>query len=205
MALMEKAIFIDKDGTLIENIPFNSDPEKIKLFPDAGEALKLLKEKAFKLIVITNQPGIALGYFKKEALEDVRRRLQLLLERYQVQLDGFYYCPHDIKGCISPYSIDCPCRKPKPGMLLQAAQDMDIDLSKSWMLGDILHDVEAGTAAGCRTVLVDRGNETEWQWNEYRVPTFTARQLKEAAVRIVKEEEQHKSGWKNETGIEETR
>ena len=83
-----------------------------------------------------------------------------------------YYCPHYPDGKIQKYKIECDCRKPKPGLILQAAREHDIDLSNSWMIGDILNDVEAGNRAGCKTILLDNGNETEWIWNEIRTPAF---------------------------------
>lgn len=182
---MNKAVFLDKDGTLIEDVPYNIDPDKIKLYPEVGKALKHLKKAGFKLVVISNQAGVAKGYFKEEDLEEVEKLLGKMLEQYNVVLDGFYYCPHHQEGLIARYTKDCACRKPKAGMILQAATDLEIDLTRSWMLGDILNDVEAGKRAGCKTILVDRGNETEWVINEMRKPDFTVKDLKEAAKKII--------------------
>lgn len=182
---MNKAVFLDKDGTLIEDVPYNIDPDKIKLYPEVGKALKHLKKAGFKLVVISNQAGVAKGYFKEEDLEEVEKLLGKMLEQYNVVLDGFYYCPHHQEGLIARYAKDCACRKPKAGMILQAATDLEIDLTRSWMLGDILNDVEAGKRAGCKTILVDRGNETEWVINEMRKPDFTVKDLKEAAKEII--------------------
>lgn len=181
---MNKAIFIDKDGTLIEDVPYNIDPDKIKLYPEVGSALKHLKKAGFRLVVISNQAGVAKGLFKEEDLEEVEKVLAKMLERYNVVLDSFYYCPHHIEGKVEEYAIDCSCRKPKAGLLTKAAADLNIELSKSWMLGDILNDVEAGNRAGCKTILIDRGNETEWLINEYRKPDFTVKDMKEASKKI---------------------
>jgi D-glycero-D-manno-heptose 1,7-bisphosphate phosphatase len=188
---MNKAVFIDKDGTLVEDIPYNIDPSLITLTPGAKEALVLLKSKGFLLIVISNQSGIARGYFKEVDLEKVKNRLQEMLAPHDVQLDGIFFCPHHPDGVISNYAISCDCRKPKPGMILCAAEAFEIDLSRSWMIGDILHDVESGNRAGCKTILIDNGNETEWILSEYRKPTAVANNLTEAAEKIIVHEHAH--------------
>jgi histidinol-phosphate phosphatase family protein len=107
-----------------------------------------------------------------------------LLLHEQLALDGFYFCPHHPEGTVAPWSIECHCRKPLPGLLLKAAHEHGIDLRASWMVGDILHDVEAGNRAGCRTILIDNGNETEWRLGPRRVPTRMAPDLYTAAVLI---------------------
>lgn len=184
-----KAVFLDKDGTLIEDVPFNVNPHKIKLYPGVGEALAMLQAEGYKLIVITNQSGIALGYFDEPQIDGVIDTLAQLLQPYGVKLDGFYYCPHHTHGKIEAYTIECNCRKPKPGMIRQAALEMGIDLAKSWMVGDILNDVEAGNRAGCNTILVDNGNETEWTLGGERMPTYIVDNLKQAVEKIRKHED----------------
>lgn len=176
-----KAVFLDKDGTLIENVPYNVDPDKIQLCQGAAAGLQLLHAANYKLIVITNQSGIARGYFQEPELIAVERRLQTLLAAVKVPLSGFYYCPHHPDGHVSPYAIACHCRKPQPGLLYQAAAAQSIDLAQSWFVGDILNDVEAGRSAGCRTILVDNGNETEWQLSPQRLPHHLVSNLHEAA------------------------
>ncbi|MBD2091732.1 HAD family hydrolase [Microcoleus sp. FACHB-1515] len=178
---MNRAIFLDKDGTLIEDVPYNVDPDRIRLCQGAIEGLRSLHAVGYKLIVISNQSGIARGYFPARALMNVEQRLQKLLD---VSLSGFYYCPHHPGGTVDEFAIECDCRKPKPGMLLQAAKDHDIDLARSWFIGDILNDVEAGRTAGCRTILIDNGNETEWILKRSRLPNHIVANLTEAA-RIV--------------------
>jgi histidinol-phosphate phosphatase family protein len=179
-----RAIFLDKDGTLIENVPYNVDPDQIQLAWLAGPALQMFQQMGYQLFVVSNQAGIAKGYFTEASLEPVQRRLGELLAQYGVTLNGFYYCPHSPDGVINRYAIDCTCRKPMPGMLQRAAQEHDIDLSRSWMIGDILHDVEAGRRAGCKTVLIDNGNETEWEMGPQRTPHLTAPNLYTAARMI---------------------
>lgn len=181
---MKKAIFLDKDGTLIDDAPWNVAPQRITLGRGAGPALRLLARLDFRLFVVTNQAGIAFGRFRETAMQDVSERLHALLRDEQLTLDGVYYCPHHPDGHVARYATDCHCRKPMPGMLLKAAHEHGIDLRASWMIGDILHDVEAGNRAGCRTILLDNGNETEWRLGPRRIPTRMAPDLYTAAVLI---------------------
>jgi D,D-heptose 1,7-bisphosphate phosphatase len=179
-----KAIFLDKDGTLVDDLPYNAEPQRITLCSGAGAALRLLSRLDYRLFVVTNQAGIAFGRFGEAAMNAVHDRLQDLLFREQLTLDGFFYCPHHPDGSVAVYACDCHCRKPMPGLLLRAATEHGIDLRSSWMIGDILHDVEAGNRAGCRTVLIDNGNETEWRLGPRRIPTRMAPDLYAAAVLI---------------------
>jgi D-glycero-D-manno-heptose 1,7-bisphosphate phosphatase len=176
-----RAVFLDKDGTLVEDIPYNVDPELLTLTWQAGPALQLFQQSGYALFVVTNQPGIAKGLFAEAALERVERRLSGLLAQYGVVLSGFYYCPHSPDGTVSGYAMSCGCRKPLPGMLFRAASEHGIDLARSWMIGDILHDVEAGRRAGCQTALIDNGHETEWMMTAQRTPHMTAPNLYVAA------------------------
>lgn len=178
---MNKAVFIDKDGTLITDVPYNVDPVRVALEEHAGQALQTLKKNEYYLIVISNQSGVAKGFFSEADLQQVNSEIQRRLRDYHVQIDAFYYCPHLQDGIVEEYAVDCNCRKPKPGLLMQAAKDFDIDVSKSWMIGDILNDVEAGNDAGCKTILLDNGNETEWLITEKRLPHYRADNLQEAA------------------------
>lgn len=182
--MLSKAVFLDKDGTLIKNVPYNVDPELIRLTDGALEALRLLQAGGYKLIVVSNQSGIARGLFDEEDLLPVETRLQRLLSAAYVSLDDFYYCPHHPAGVVPQYARQCSCRKPKPGMLFNAADDHQINLAESWLIGDILHDVEAGNLAGCKTILVDNGNETEWRLTDDRQPEFIVKNLFLAAYLI---------------------
>jgi D-glycero-D-manno-heptose 1,7-bisphosphate phosphatase len=182
---MQRAVFLDKDGTLVIDVPYNVDPQKIKLAPYATDALKLLQDQGYQLIVISNQSGIARGYFTEADIGPVIMKIDELLQPAKVNLQDFYYCPHHEHGAVADYAIACNCRKPQPGMLLKAAREHDIDLSNSWMIGDILDDMEAGKKAGCRTILINNGNETEWLLLAERKPTFIVNDLKEAAEMIL--------------------
>ncbi len=180
-----KAIFLDKDGTLVDNLPYNVDPRLITLCCGAGAALRLLARFDYRFFVVSNQDGIAHGRFGASAMAGVERRLADLLFREHLTLDGFYFCPHHPGGKVEAYALECTCRKPMPGMLTQAAREHQIDLAASWMVGDILHDVEAGNRAGCRTLLIDNGNETEWRLGPRRIPTRIAPDLYVAALHII--------------------
>lgn len=175
---------MDKDGTLIVDVPFNVNPDLIRLQDHAIEGLKRMKQLGYELILISNQSGVARGYFEESALRQVEQKIRELLAEHDFTLDAFYYCPHHPQGSVERYAIDCPSRKPQPGMILKAAQDREIDLAKSWMIGDILHDIEAGNRAGCRTILIDNGNETEWMMNDFNHADFTVRTINDAATKI---------------------
>jgi D-glycero-D-manno-heptose 1,7-bisphosphate phosphatase len=182
---MAKAIFLDKDGTLIPDIPYNVNPDLITIVPDAIEGLKQLSAEGYLLIIISNQAGVARGYFTEDKLPAVEQRIKQLLEKQGVKLSAFYYCPHHPEGTVSRYTDDCYCRKPQPGMLLKAARDHNIDLPSSWMIGDILNDVEAGNRAGSKTVLINNGNETEWIAGTLRSPTYISNSINQAAEDIL--------------------
>lgn len=180
-----RAVFLDKDGTLIEDVPYNVDPELLHLTQGAVEGLHVLHTAGYPLIVITNQSGVARGYFPESALVAVEERLRQLLAEVDIPLAGFYYCPHHPDGVVANYAIACSCRKPEPGLLIHAADSHGIDLRESWFIGDILNDVEAGRRAGCRTILIDNGNETEWQMSAQRSPHYVVSDLVEAAQVIM--------------------
>lgn len=184
---LRKAVFIDKDGTLIPDVPYNVNPQYITLAEGVVAGLKMLSQKGFLFIIISNQAGVAHGYFHIDALEGVKEKVSQLLAQENIPLAGFYFCPHHSKAEVEEYKVDCECRKPKPGMILQAAKDFNIDLSKSWMIGDILNDVEAGNAAGCRSILIDNGGETEWILTKERTPDRTVKNFKEAAEWITQQ------------------
>ena len=183
MAVTRAAVFLDKDGTLVHDVPYNVDADRIVLVPGAGEALRLMQASGFALIVVTNQPGVAEGRFPAAALRRVRGRIEALLAPYEVALTGFYFCPHAPARSAEP---PCGCRKPQPGLLQRAAARHALDLAASWMVGDILDDVEAGRRAGCRTALVDCGNETEWVLSAWRLPDIVAADLGTAARLITR-------------------
>ncbi len=182
---MRRAVFLDKDGTLVENVPYNVEPERIRLTQGAGIATRALADAGFDLVVVSNQSGVARGLFSERSLVDVEVRIRQLLSDDGVAIAGFYWCPHHPHGSVAAYAVPCDCRKPAPGLLQRAARDLGIALEHSWMVGDILDDVDAGHRAGCRSVLVDNGGETEWVLSPERTPDIVTSDLEQAARTIV--------------------
>ena len=178
-----RALFLDRDGTLVHARHYPSRPEELVLYDGIGPDLRALQAAGFRLVVITNQSGIARGYFSEGDLGLMHDHLAVELARFGVRLDGVYFCPHHPDGVIPELALRCECRKPQPGMLVQAAADLDLDLERSWFVGDILDDVEAGNRAGCRTILVDLGTEAP-PAAPLRRPDFVARDTAHA-LRIV--------------------
>lgn len=185
MPANHRAVFLDKDGTLVENVPYNVDPARLVMTPGALAGLRLLHEAGYLLIVISNQSGVARGYFTEAALMPIMQQLQTTFDQAKITLSGFYYCPHHPQGVVSSYAVECNCRKPQPGLLYKAAHEHTINLQQSWFIGDILHDVAAGRSAGCRTILLDNGNETEWQLSRHCLPHHLVSNLFEAAKVIL--------------------
>ena len=157
--MSDRALFLDRDGTLVEPRHYPSRPEDLILSADVGPELRALQSAGFRVVVITNQSGIARGYFTEPDLHRMHDHLADQLTEFGVRIDAVYFCPHHPDGAIAELAVACECRKPEPGMLLRAANDLNLDLTRSWFVGDILDDVEAGNRAGCRTVLVDLGTE----------------------------------------------
>lgn len=172
-------IFVDKDGTLVENVPYNVDPALLRFQPGVLQALAALASSGFAIVVVTNQSGVARGYFTCAQLGDLRDALaSRLAEEAGVRLKGFQFCPHEPDAQGRPA---CPCRKPMPGLLLEASRLYGIDLKRSWMIGDTLDDVEAGRRAGCKTILYDSGGETLWRAAPLRRPWRRTTDWAEAA------------------------
>ncbi|HEX5125532.1 MAG TPA: HAD family hydrolase [Rhodocyclaceae bacterium] len=179
-----QAIFLDKDGTLLVDAPYNVEPTNMVLADGAAQALALLGDLGAPLAVISNQAGVALGKFSEKQLGAVHDRLAELFKECGAKLAGFYYCPHHPDGSVPRYAMACDCRKPAPGLLWRAAEDLGVGMENCWMVGDILDDVEAGRRAGCNTILIDNGNETEWFVNDLRRPRHVVRNMHEAAALI---------------------
>lgn len=154
----QKAVFIDRDGTINKYVGFLRNIDSFELLPEVAEAIKIINNSEYLTIVVTNQPVIARGELTVEELQEIHNKMETLLGNKGAYIDAIYYCPHHpdkgFKGEIKELKVECDCRKPKPGMLLKAAQDFNIDLMSSWMIGDSERDIKAGKAAGCRTVLL---------------------------------------------------
>ncbi len=182
------AIFLDRDGTINEDVNFLSSPEQLVLIENSAEAIREANELGLKVIVFTNQSGIARGYFTEEDLHKIHKRLDELLAERGAKIDAYYYCPHHPTKGEGEYKIECECRKPKDGMLQRASREQNIDLKKSFVIGDRCIDVQAGKTAGATTILVLTGHgkeEYEKCKSENFEPDFVAENLKEA-IEIIK-------------------
>ena len=178
MMKAKKAIFLDRDGTICEDVNYLARPEQLKLFPFAAQAVRLLNENGFIVILITNQSGIARGFFDENALREIHEKLVSELAEQNAKLDAIYFCPHN--------SVDnCACRKPKTGMIEQAAKDFSIDLKNSWMIGDKRIDVETGFRAGTKTALVLTGYGQKDIQQLERKPDIIAESLFETVEKII--------------------
>jgi D-glycero-D-manno-heptose 1,7-bisphosphate phosphatase len=152
--MSNKAIFLDRDDTIIEDPGYINSPDQVKLLPFASSAVADFRKMGYKLVVISNQSGVARGIITEQALSQIHEKLKQLLGEQNAYLDRIYYCPYHPDGIIQKYRKDSDWRKPKPGMLLAAAKEMNLNLSDSWMVGNTYQDVAAGKAAGCRTILI---------------------------------------------------
>lgn len=177
------AVFLDKDGTLLVDVPYNADPALVRWQPGACEALASLQQAGYALVVVSNQSGLARGRFSAAQFERLRASIaRRLSAEAGVRLTDFVFCPHAPRADGSPA---CVCRKPQPLMLRHAAAEHGLDLKRSWMVGDTLDDVEAGRRAGCRTILYDSGGETLWQTGPERTPHARQRHWAEVARTIL--------------------
>jgi D-glycero-D-manno-heptose 1,7-bisphosphate phosphatase len=154
---MRPAVFLDRDGTLIEERGYLDRLDSIEPFPSTPEALRLLKDAGYALVVVTNQAGVARGFFDEPFVQEAHRHLAALLARHGIVLDGYYYCPHHPEGMVDTYRRACRCRKPGPGMVEQAAADLDLDVARSFVIGDKWLDIELAKNAGARGILVRTG------------------------------------------------
>jgi D-glycero-D-manno-heptose 1,7-bisphosphate phosphatase len=182
------AVFIDRDGSINEDIGYVSRPSELVIYPWAAEAIRLVNQSGMKAIVITNQSGIARGLYTEETLHQIHQRLREELHREGARIDAFYYCPHHPRIGDNRYRQTCVCRKPQPGMLFQAAREQGIDLHRSYLIGDKSSDMNAATNAGAKGVLVLTGYGREtcddpelWPCE----PAFVATDLLEAVKRIL--------------------
>lgn len=174
--MTNRAVFLDRDGTMAKDVHYCRRPEDFKLFPNTAKAIKLLNEHGFKVIVVTNQSGIARGYFTEETLAQIHEKMKSDLAKEGAWIDGIYYCPHHPDD-------NCDCRKPKPKLVLQAVRERDIELKHSFVVGDLEMDVKLGRAVGCRTILILPNHENADR--EQKAPDYTTVDLYDAAVWIV--------------------
>ena len=158
MIILNKAIFFDRDGTLNVDLDYLCDFEKFQWIDGAVEAIKFLNDNNYLVIVVTNQSGVARGFFTEDDVKIFHNQMNEELKKFDAHIDEFYYCPHHPQGVIVKYKIDCECRKPKSKMIEDACKKFNIDKSKSLMIGDKIRDVECGENAGVRSILFEGGN-----------------------------------------------
>lgn len=186
---MRPAIFIDRDGTLAHEVGYVNHPSRFRLYSYAVGAVRLINRSGLLAIVVTNQAGVARGYFPESLVQEIHASLQSLMEAGGARLDGIYYCPHHPSVGEPPYRADCDCRKPRPGLLRRAASELGIDLARSFVIGDRLGDVELAWNVGARGVLVKTGygvgeimvHAPSWT----RQPDMVAEDLFEAVERVL--------------------
>jgi D-glycero-D-manno-heptose 1,7-bisphosphate phosphatase len=184
-----RAVFMDRDGTISEEVGYVNHPSRYRVFPFAARAVRALNEAGWLAVLVTNQAGVARGYFREELIGEVHKVLASELERGGARLDAVYYCPHHPTVGEPPYRFDCDCRKPRPGLLLRAARELDLDLSRCWMVGDRYSDTELARNAGAHSALVLTGygrGELEYQSEAWpQRPDLVAENLLEAVKTIV--------------------
>lgn len=188
-----RAVFLDRDGT-INRLVYYADhgfvdspfaPSQVKLIPGAARAMKMLKKKGFLLVMVSNQPGIAKGNMGKKAFEAIGKKLDSLLAKEGAAFDAKYFCPHHPEAKLAAYRKICGCRKPKPGMLLQAAREHNIDLKRSYMAGDGINDMKAARAAGCKAVFIGHFKPELWKYFKGgKKPDMVAKSLLEASRKM---------------------
>ena len=183
------AVFIDRDGTISEEVGYVNHPSRFRLFPYSSEAIRILNESGWLAIVVTNQAGVARGYFSEDVIKQIHQQLESGLYEHGARLDAIYYCAHHPSVGEPPYRLDCDCRKPRPGLIEQAARDFDIDMAASWMAGDRYSDVVLARNAGLRSAFVLSGyGRGEWEYQsqawEHR-PDLVCENLLEAVKSIV--------------------
>lgn len=186
---MNRAVFLDRDGTVNEEVGYLRDLRQLKLIPGAGVAIRRLNQSGIKVVLITNQSGIARGYFPESFVQETHALLRDMLRREGAWLDGIYYCPHHPRAGNSHYTTACECRKPGTGMIDRAAREMNIDIKKSFVVGDKWSDVELGQRAGARSILVSTGHAPDDPGNarpeHLDDPDFAAGSITEAVEWIL--------------------
>jgi D-glycero-D-manno-heptose 1,7-bisphosphate phosphatase len=186
---MQRAVFIDRDGTISEEVGYINHPSRFRVFPYSAAAIKLLNDNGWLAIVVTNQAGVARGYFAEDMIKTVHEALAEEMAAGDARIDAIYYCAHHPSVGEPPYRLDCECRKPKPGLIRRAAEEFEIDLAGSWMIGDRYSDMELARNAGVNSAFVMSGyGRGEWEHqrqNWIDQPDVTASHLLEAVKRII--------------------
>lgn len=185
---MKRAVFLDRDGTVIEEVGYLNRVDRVAFFPWSVDAIRVLNEAGLLVVIVTNQAGVARGYFDEALVRDVHALIDRRVREGGARIDGYYYCPHHPDGVVEPFRVKCECRKPKPGMIRRAALDLGIDVAGSFVVGDRWLDVETGRAAGAKTVLVRTGYGHEEESHPSAVTSDrVADNLMDAAAWIIRE------------------
>lgn len=195
--MKRRALLLDRDGTICEDVGYLGSVDGLRLLPRSAEAIVSAAEAGFQCVLITNQGGIARGVLDEARLDEIHDRLRELLAAEGARLDGIYYCPHHPDGEVTRYRSSCECRKPRPGMLLRARDEMGIDLESSYLVGDHLRDIEAGNAVGATTVLVLTGHGRDQLDHDDPVespPTHVASDLHSAVEWILERDSRETNG-----------
>lgn len=182
------AVFLDRDGTINEEVGYIHELERLNLIPGAAEVIRKLNEMGVPVVLATNQSGPARGFYPESWIHQLNQRLNHLLAAEGARLDALYYCPHLPDGSVPEFSLACDCRKPEPGMLIQAAQEHDLDLARSFMIGDKATDVEVGERAGAHTILLTSGYGSQVLAGTYQhqvSPEYICASLQEAFQQIL--------------------
>ena len=182
-------VFLDRDGTLIEEVGYLSHLDRIALYPWSIESVKLLNRAGFKVVVVTNQAGVARGLFDEDFIDEAHRFLDQKFGDGGAMIDKFYYCPHHPEASVEAYRCECDCRKPKAGMLWKAAQELQLELSHSFVIGDRLSDLRLGPAVGAKSVLVRTGygETTARELTDDVEVAYTAQELMTAVAWILRQ------------------
>lgn len=179
-----RAVFLDRDGTLVEDVGYLTDISQLQLRPGSLEGLRLLQD-FFPIVMVTNQSAIARGLLDTAGLQEIHQELVRHLQRYGIFLDAIYVCPHHPEGSVSPYQVECYCRKPQPGMLIQAMKDFQIQLSLSYMIGNKGYDIVAGQRAGVAATVLITSSKNGTKIASDLMPTYTTENLHQAASYIL--------------------
>jgi len=190
--MVNRAIFLDRDGTLNEEVGYIDQVISFRLFPWAAEAVRMINQAGYKAIVLTNQSGVARGYFTEELVAQVHERLKAELKREGARLDAIYYCPHHPEGIVSAYRRDCQCRKPKPGMVHRAQEEFNLELSECYFIGDKYVDIRLAQSVGAHGILVLTGfgrvEQHDQSLNGGQPPDYIAENLLEAVQWVLRRE-----------------
>jgi len=189
---MNRAVFLDRDGTVNEEVGYLTDLKQLRLIHGAGAAIRKLSEAGYKIVLVTNQSGVARGYFPESFVHETHALLEQLLRNEGARIDAIYYCPHHPTAGESRYTMECDCRKPGTGMIDRAARDLDIDVKTSFIVGDKWSDVELGQRAGAHTILVRFGFAPDGEGNSrpghVTDPDFVAHTITEAVEWILRQD-----------------